>query len=76
MIEIDELDRQMDDLKRLITVAWSNLANSALPPLEYRETLDQVKLYSAELRRCLEKMNRSHIRGVEFAEKPKLRRLS
>jgi hypothetical protein len=84
MTEIDELDHQMDGLKRLLKIAWSDLANPVLGPLERRETLNQLKLHSAELRRCLEKIkaNHSRIRGDELgidarqsAEKPKLRLL-
>lgn len=54
MTELDELDRQMDGLKKLLRIAWSDLANPLLAPLERRETRDQIKLHSAELRRYLE----------------------
>lgn len=64
MTELYALDRQMDGLKKLLRIVWGDLANPLLAPLERRETRDQLKLHSAELRVILNaKANRGRIRN-------------
>ena len=54
MTELEVLDRNIDGLKKLLRVAWRDLANSSLPPFEHREVRNQIKQYSVELRRYLQ----------------------
>jgi hypothetical protein len=54
MTELEILDSNIDGLKKLLKVAWRDLANPSLPPFEHREARNQIKQYSAELRRHLQ----------------------
>jgi hypothetical protein len=64
MTELDILARNADGLKKLLGVAWRDLANPLLTPFERREARNQVDLYGAELRRHCQLMEaaRSHSR--------------
>ena len=50
----DDLDRTIDGLKKLLRVAWRDLANPLLTPFERREARNQINQYGAELRRHLQ----------------------
>ena len=54
MTELEVLDSNIDGLKKLLKVAWRDLANPSLPPYEHREARNQIKQCSAELRRYLQ----------------------
>ncbi|MGZ9128535.1 MAG: hypothetical protein ACXW4Z_12240 [Candidatus Binatia bacterium] len=54
MTELEVLDSSIDGLKKLLRVAWRDLANPSLPPFEHREARNQIKQYSVELRRYLQ----------------------
>jgi hypothetical protein len=54
MTELEVLDSNIDGLKKLLRVAWRDLANPSLPPFEHREVRNQIKQYSVELRRYLQ----------------------
>jgi hypothetical protein len=56
MTELEVLDRDINGLKELLRVAWSDLANPLLTPFERREARNQIKQCSAELRRYLQKL--------------------
>jgi hypothetical protein len=58
----DDPKRIADELKELLRVAWSNLANPRLTPFEHREARNQVKQYGAELRRYLQPTGAEHSR--------------
>ena len=51
MTELEVLDSSIDGLRKLLRVAWRDLANPSLPPFEHREARNQIKQYSVELRR-------------------------
>jgi hypothetical protein len=53
MKEQEDLERTISGLKELLRVAWKDLANPALTPLERRGALNQIQVHSAELRRYL-----------------------
>ena len=53
MTELEVLDRNIDGLKKLLRVAWQDLANPSLPPFEHREARNQIKHYSVDLQRYL-----------------------
>ena len=54
MTELEVLDGNIIGLKKLLKVAWQDLANPSLPDFEHREARNQIKKYSAELRRYLQ----------------------
>jgi hypothetical protein len=54
MTELEVLNSNIHELKKLLTVAWRDLANPSLPPIEHREVRNQIKQYSVELRRYLQ----------------------
>jgi|NGEPerStandDraft_6_1074524.scaffolds.fasta_scaffold69630_2 hypothetical protein len=54
MTELEVLDGNIDGLKKLLRLAWRDLANPSLPPFEHREARNQIKQYSVELRRYLQ----------------------
>jgi len=64
MTELEILARNAEGLKKLLGVAWRDLANPLLTPFERREARNQVDLYGAELRRHYQLMEvgRSHSR--------------
>ena len=47
-------DRDIQSLKRLLRLAWKNLASPSLTSPQRREILDQVKTCNTELRRCID----------------------
>jgi hypothetical protein len=51
MTELEILARNAEGLKKLLGVAWRDLANPLLTPFERREARNQVDLYGAKLRR-------------------------
>jgi len=51
MTELEILTRNVHGLKELLRVAWRDLANPLLTLFERRETRNQIKHCSAELRR-------------------------
>ena len=63
MTSSNDPDRTGDGLKELLRVAWSSLANSQLTSYERREVRNQIKRYSAELRRYLELKGAEHGRA-------------
>lgn len=65
MTSSNDPDRTGDGLKELLRVAWSSLANSQLTSDERREVRNQIKQYSAELRRYLELKGTEHGRARE-----------
>jgi hypothetical protein len=65
MTSSNDPDRTGDGLKELLRVAWSSLANSQLTSDERREVRNQIKQYSAELRRYLELKGTAHGRARE-----------
>jgi hypothetical protein len=52
----DDLERTIEALKKLLSVAWSDLANPLLTPFERREARNQIRQHGAELRRYLQAM--------------------
>lgn len=84
MTELEVLDLNVHGLKKLLTVAWRELANPSLPPFEDREARNQIKQYSVELRRYLQLIEAERSRSRKLAteassthfEKPELRLLS
>jgi hypothetical protein len=64
MTELEILARNADGLKKLLGVAWRDLANPLLTSFERREARNRVDLYGAELRRHYQLMEaeRSHSR--------------
>ena len=84
MTELEVLSRDIIGLKELLRVAWKDLANPLLSPLDRREARNQINRYSIDLRRYLQliEAERSRLRrksqeergGLSF-EKPKLRLL-
>jgi hypothetical protein len=56
MTSPDDLDRTIDGLKKLLRVAWRDLANPLLTPFERREARNQIRQHGAELRRYLQAM--------------------
>ena len=60
MTSSNDPDRTGEGLKELLRVAWSSLANSQLTSDERREIRNQIKQYSAELRRYLELKGTEH----------------
>lgn len=59
MTEMEVLDRNIDGLKKLLRVAWQDLANPLLPPSDHHEARNQIKHYSLDLQRYLQ------LKGVE-----------
>jgi hypothetical protein len=53
MTELEVLDSNIDGLKKLLRVAWRDLANPSLPAFERREARNYIKQCSEELRRHL-----------------------
>jgi len=47
--ELEVLESNIDGLKKLLKVAWKDLANRSLPYFEHREARNQIKQYSVEL---------------------------
>ena len=84
MTELEVLDSNIDGLKKLLRVAWRDLADPSLPPFEHREARNQINQYSADLRRYLQLIEAERSRSRKPAtgassphvEKPKLRLLS
>jgi hypothetical protein len=56
MADLDVLIRDKNGLTELLRVAWRDLANPLLTPFERREARNQIDLYSAELRRQLQRI--------------------
>ena len=52
----DDLERTIEALKKLLNVAWTNLASPLLTPFERREARNQIREHGAELRRHLQAM--------------------
>jgi hypothetical protein len=84
MTELEVLDRDIDGLKVLLRVAWSELASSSLTHHERREARNRITLYSTELRHHLQTLEAERIRlrqksleqqGSPSIEKPQLRLL-
>jgi hypothetical protein len=50
MTELEVLARNIHSLKELLRVAWRDLANPHLSSFERRESRNQIKEYSAQLR--------------------------
>ncbi len=77
----DDLERTIEALKKLTSVAWTDLANPLLTPSERRESRNQISEHGTELRRDLQAMEArlGRIRQQSFEEhghrsgKPKLR---
>jgi len=65
MTEIDMLDRDIQGLKRLLQVAWEELANRSFTPFEYREKRNEMDRVAAELRERLKAFEAQHNRGRE-----------
>jgi hypothetical protein len=57
MTEPDVLSRNIEALKEQQRLAWHHLSDPALTTFERRETRNQIKQSSAELRSCLEMMS-------------------
>jgi hypothetical protein len=81
----DDLERTIEALKKLLSVAWTDLANPVLTPSERCEARDQIRQHGAELRRHLQAMearlgrvrNESlHGQGGRSPGKPMLRLVS
>jgi hypothetical protein len=72
MTELEILARNADGLKKLLGVAWRDLANPLLTPFERREARSQIDLYGGEWRRHRQLMEaeRSHNDGGN-SDKPK-----
>jgi hypothetical protein len=58
----DDQKRTADELKELLRVAWSNVANPLLTPSERSEARNQIRQYGAELRRYLQPTGAEHSR--------------
>jgi hypothetical protein len=58
----DDQKRTADELKELLRVAWSNVANPLLTPSERSEARNQIRRYGAELRRYLQPTGAEHSR--------------
>ena len=54
MIEAEELDRTIGELKKVQRLAWRHLARSSLPAFERCELRNQMKHCDAELRHRLQ----------------------
>jgi hypothetical protein len=65
MTEIDVLDRDIQGLKRLLQVAWEELANRSFTPFEYREKRNEMDRVAAELRERLKTFEAQHNRVRE-----------
>jgi hypothetical protein len=50
MTEIEVLDRDIQGLKRLLHLAWEDLASKSFTPFEYREKRNEMDRCAAELR--------------------------
>ena len=64
MTELEILARNIDGLKKLLRVAWRDLANPLLTSFERREARHQIDRYGSELQRHLQliEAERSHFR--------------
>jgi hypothetical protein len=70
MTEPDNLDRNIQALKELQSVAWQQLADPLLTTFERREIRNQIKQSEGELRHYLEMMServRFRVRRVDAA---------
>jgi hypothetical protein len=67
MTELEILARNADGLKKLLGVAWKDLANPLLTPFERREARNQVDLYGAEWRRHYQLMEARRIHSRQQA---------
>ena len=70
MNEPDNLDRNIQALKELQSVAWQQLADPLLTTFERREIRNQIKQSEGELRHYLEMMServRFRVRRVDAA---------
>ena len=65
MADLDVLIRDKNGLTELLRVAWRDLANPLLTPFERREARNQIDLYSAELRRQLQRIEFRALRSPE-----------
>jgi hypothetical protein len=65
MTEIDVLDRDIQGLKRLLQVAWEELASRSLTPFEFREKRNEMDRVAAELRERLKAFEAWHNRVRE-----------
>jgi len=52
----DDLERAIEGLKKLLGVAWTDLANPLLTTFERREARNQIRVHGAELRGYLQAM--------------------
>ena len=84
MSELEVLVGNVDGLKELLRIAWSDLANPLLTAFERREARNQINQYSVDLRRHLELIQAQRIRSRKGSAmeqshdvaKPSLRLLS
>ena len=67
MTEIDVLDRDIQGLKRLLQLAWEELASRSFTPFEFREKRNEMDRVAAELRDRLNAFEAQHNRTREPA---------
>ena len=57
MVEADNLQRKIDDLKNWQTLAWHRIADPEVTNFERREIRNHLKDSDVELKRCLNMMS-------------------